>query len=93
MKNNGKNVTTNQKSAFTVGSRVLQRYISDNNPHNNMPATITWMHEYNYYPEGNPAKVEKRAQASLLYDNGDTVGVGDLYMEGCGILSRFELIE
>lgn len=77
---------------FKVGDRVKQRYISDNNIHNNMTAEITWINTFKYYPNGDYSVVKERIQAHIKYVNGDTEYVV-LDTDGFGILSPFELVK
>lgn len=78
---------------FKVGDKVKISYISDCNPHNNKVGTITWLHDYNFYPNGNLSVVEKRTQGIITYDDGTTEGIGDFYREGSGVVSKIEHIK
>ena len=76
-----------------VGDKVKIPYISDCNPHNNKVGIITWLHDYNYYPNGDCSVIEKRTQGTITYDDGTTEGVGDFYREGSGVVSKSEHIK
>ena len=78
---------------FKVGDKVKISYISDCNPHNNKVGTITWLHDYNYYPNGDYSVVEKRTQGTITYDDGTTESVGNFYREDSGIVSKIEHIK
>lgn len=72
---------------ISVGDKVKIPYISDNNKHNNEIGTITWLNEYNYYPNGDYSVVEKRTQGIITYDDGATLNVANIYREGSGVVS------
>lgn len=78
---------------FKVGDKVKIPYISDCNSHNNKVGTITWLHDYNYYPNRDYSVIEKRTQGTITYDDGTTESVGNFYREGSGIVSKIELIK
>lgn len=71
---------------FKVGDKVKIPYISDCNLHNNKIGTITWLHNYNFYPNGDYSVVEKKTQRTITYDDGTTESVGDFYLKGSGIV-------
>ena len=73
---------------FKVGDKVKIPYIYDCNPHNNKIGTITWLHDYNYYPNRDNSVVETRTQGVITYDDGTTEEVVDFYREPCGIVSE-----
>lgn len=78
---------------FKVGDKVKIPYISDANPHNNQVGTITWLHDYNYYPNRDYSVVEKKVQGTITYDDGTTEGVGDFYRKGSGVVSEIILVK
>lgn len=78
---------------FKVGDRVKIKYIGDCNPHNNKIGIITWLHEYNYYPNGDYSVIEKRTQGTITYENGTIESVNDFYRKGSGIVSKIEHIK
>lgn len=75
---------------FKVGDKVRIPYISDCNPHNNKVGIITWLHNYNYYPNRDYSAIEKRTQGTITYDDGTTEGVVDFYRKGSGLVSEIE---
>lgn len=74
---------------FKVGDRVRIRYLYDCCPYNNQIGTITWLHEYNFYPNGDISKAEKRVQGEILYDDGCKIAIDHM---GSGIVSPVEKI-
>ena len=78
---------------FKVGDKVKIPYISDCNPHNSKVGIITWLHDYNYYPNRDYSVIEKRTQGTITYDDGTTEGVGNFYREGSGVVSKIEHIK
>ena len=78
---------------FHIGDKVKIAYISDCNPHNGKVGRITVLRPVNYYPNGDYSVVEQHVQAIIEYDDGTTEGVGDIYREGCGIVSPVEKVE
>ena len=78
---------------FRVGDKVKIPYISDCNPHNDKVGTITWLRDYNYYPNGNLNAIETRTQGTITYDDGTTEGVGDFYRKGSGLVSKIIRIQ
>lgn len=77
---------------FKIGDSVRVAYICDCHPCNNMVGTLTWMHEYNYYPNRDESVVEKRWQGTIEYPNGMTYSVSNLYRKGSGVVSPVEII-
>ena len=78
---------------FKVGDKVKIPYISDCNPHNNKVGTITWLHDYNYYPNGDYSVSEKRTQGTITYDDGKSFNVSNMYRKGSGVVSKIEHIK
>lgn len=72
---------------FKVGDKVKIKYISDNSRHNNKIGTITWLNEYNYYPNGDYSVIKKKTQGIITYEDGSEEGVSDFYAKGSGITS------
>ena len=72
---------------FKVGDNVKLSYITDCNKHNNKVGTITWLHQYNYYPKGDLSLVELRTQGTIIYDDGTEEHINDFYRKGSGIVS------
>ena len=79
--------TTMKKDLFHVGDKVKIWYISDCNPHNGKVGTITWLHEYNFYPSEDFRMVEKKVQGTIAYEDGKMENISDFYRKGCGIVS------
>lgn len=75
---------------FKVGDKVRIPYINDCNPHNNKIGIITWLHDYNYYPNRNYSIIEKRTQGTITYNDGTTEGVSDFYRKSSGLVSEIE---
>lgn len=78
---------------FKVGDKVKIPYISDCNPHNNKVGIITWLNDYNYYPNGDDSVVEKRTQGTITYDDGKSFNVSNMYRKGSGVVSKIEHIK
>ena len=76
-----------KKKLFHVGDKVKILYISDCNPHNGKVGTITWLHEYNFYPNGDFCMVEKKVQGTIAYEDGKMENISDFYRKKCGIVS------
>ena len=73
---------------FNVGDKVKIPYISDCNPHNNKVGTVTWLHNYNYYPNGDYSVIEKRMQGTITYDDGTTENIRDFYRKESRLVSE-----
>lgn len=81
---------------FNVGDKVRIAYISDCNPHNGKIGTITWLHDYKYYPngaKGDCLNFEIRTQGKITYDDGTAEGVGNFYRKGSGLVSPVEKVK
>lgn len=78
---------------FKVGDKVKIPYISDCNPHNNKVGIITWLHDYNYYPNKDYSVIEKRTQGTITYEDGSTESISNLYRKGSGLVSEIEYIK
>ena len=61
-----------------VGDKVKIPYICDCCIHNDMVGTVSWVHSYNYYPNGDYSVVEKRLQGTITYPDGSTESFGSL---------------
>ena len=78
--------------SFKVGDKVKIKYISDYSRHNNEIGTITWLNEYNYYPNKDYSVVKKKTQAIITYKDGSEEGVSDLYAKGSGVTSSVKKV-
>lgn len=78
---------------FKIGDKVKIRYICDCHPYNNKIGTITWLHNYNYYPNGDDSVVEIRTQGVITYDNKKNFAVSNMYRKNSDIVSSIELVE
>ena len=78
---------------FKVGDKVKIPYISDCNPHNNKVGIITWLNDYNYYPNGDYSVIEKRTQGTITYDDETIENIGNFYREDSGIVSKIIAIK
>lgn len=77
---------------FKVGDKVKIEYISDNSRHNNKIGTITWLNEYNYYPNGDYSVIKKKTQGIITYEDGSEEEVSDFYAKGSGITSPIKKV-
>lgn len=72
---------------FAVGDKVKISYISDCNKYNGQVGTITWLHDYKYYPNGDYSVIETRTQGVIKYDDGCELGISNMYRKGSGVVS------
>ena len=77
---------------FKVGDKVKIPYISDCNKYNNRVGTITWLNQYNYYPNGDYNVIEKKTQGCITFDDGAELHVGDFYRKPSGLVSEIILV-
>ena len=77
---------------FKVGDKVKIQYINDCNKYNNKIGTITWLHDYNFYPKGDYSIIEKRTQGKVLYSDGTIISIRDMYRETSGLYSKLEKV-
>ena len=73
---------------FKVGDKVKIPYISDGCKFNDKVGIITWLHDYNFYPNGDYSVVEIKTQATIEYENGEKLEISNLYGEPSGIVSK-----
>lgn len=78
---------------FKIGDRVKIRYICDCHPYNNKVGTITWLHNYNYYPNGDDSVVETRTQGTITYDDGKSFDISNMYRKSSGVVSKIECVK
>ena len=78
---------------FKLGDKVKIPYINDANPHNNKVGIITWLHDYNYYPNRDYSVIEQKTQGTITYEDGTTEGVVNFYRKGSGLVSEIALVE
>ena len=78
---------------FKVGDKVRIKYISDNSKHNNEVGTITFLRDYNYYPNGDDSVIEKKTQGTITYKDGSEESVVDFYRTGSGVVSPVEKVK
>ena len=67
--------------------------LNDCHPYNNKVGTITWLHDYNYYPNGDDSVIEKRTQGTITYDDGKSFDVSNMYRKGSGVVSNIDYIK
>jgi hypothetical protein len=72
---------------FQIGDKVKLSYISDCNKYNGKTGTITWLHDYNYYPNGDYSVIETRTQGTITYDDGGELMIPNMYRKGSGVVS------
>lgn len=73
---------------FKVGDKVKIPYIFDNCKFNDKVGTIVWLHDWNYYPNGDYSIVEVKTQATIEYENGEKLEVSNIYREQSGVISK-----
>ena len=73
-------------SNFKVGDKVKIPYIFDNCKFNDKVGTISWLHDWNYYPNGDYSVVEKKTQAIIKYENGEELSLMDINRETSGLV-------
>lgn len=73
---------------FKVGDKVKIPYIFDNCKFNDKVGTIVWLHDWNYYPNGDYSIAEVKTQATIEYENGEKLEVSNIYREQSGIISK-----
>lgn len=78
---------------FKVGDKVKIPYVFDNCKFNDKVGTITELHDYNFYPNGDYSVVEIKTQATIEYENGETLPILDLYREPSGLVSKVIKVE
>lgn len=70
---------------FNIGDRVKTGYFFDGCKGNYQFGTITWVHEYNSYPNNDYSIIEKKIQGTVVCDNGYRLEIGDLYADFQGV--------
>lgn len=97
LEENGKNYQffthTERKSKYKIGDKVRIAYLSDGHPLNNAIGTVTWLHDYYYYPEGNNLHPIRRTQGEISYPNGFSLEVSNMDREPGGVVSPVEIVE
>ena len=73
---------------FKVGDKVKIPYVFDNCKFNDKVGTIIELRDYNFYPNGDYSVVEVKTQATIEYENGETLPILDLYREPSGLVSK-----
>ena len=73
-------------SDFKVGDKVKIPYIFDSCKFNGKVGTITWLKDWNYYPNGDYSVVEKKTQAIIEYENGEELPLMDLNRKTSGLV-------
>ena len=73
---------------FKVGDKVKIPYVFDNCKFNNKVGTIVWLKDWEYYPNKDYSVVEVKTQATIEYENGETLPIMDLYREPSGLVSK-----
>ena len=73
-------------SDFKVGDRVKIPYIFDNCKFNDKVGTIIWLHDWNYYPNKDYSVAEVKTQATIEYENGETLELLDINRETSGLV-------
>ena len=71
---------------FKVGDKVKIPYIFDNCKFNSKVGTITWLKDWNYYPNGDYSVVEIKTQATIEYENGGKLELLDINRETSGLV-------
>ena len=73
---------------FKVGDKVKIPYISDCHKYNNEVGTITWLHDYKFFPNTFPSVEEIKTQAIITYDDGGELEISNIYREPSGLVSK-----
>lgn len=78
---------------FKVGDNVMLAYISDCNKYNNKVGTLTWLHNYKYYPNGDINEFCIKQQGIITYDDAYEMPISDINRKGSGLVSSLELVQ
>lgn len=91
-RNNYTSPESKQLPEFQVGDKVRVAYFHDRCPHNGLIGEIVWLNTYEIHSKDDPNKVEKKTQGQILYPDGTTEMISDLYRRGSGAVSPVEKI-
>lgn len=66
---------------FEIGDKVKIQFKGYNNPHYGKIGTVTWLHNYNHYPNGDFSIIEEKTQGTITFDDGSKEDISN--MEEC----------
>ena len=58
---------------IAVGDKVQVLYIHDNHKDNGRSGIVSWVNVFNFYPNRDRSVIEKKAQITITFENGETL--------------------